>query len=79
MRDWVETCWQGCLGTAHAHGFGEWLAPIGEVLAEGNPAQQWLVQVADGREPREVMRLAIAAFAANDRRYDADYLPRREP
>ncbi len=72
MRDWVETCWRDCMPTARAHGFADRLEPIGTILAEGNPAQQWLAQVAAGLEPREVLRRAMVELTDIDRRYDPD-------
>jgi len=72
MRGWIEDCWRACTPTAEACGFGEFLAPIGALLAEGNLAQQWLTQVAAGRTPREVLREAIVELTEIDRRYDPD-------
>ena len=72
LRDWAEACWRGCLLTAQAHGFAEFLAPIEAILAEGNLAQQWLAQVDAGASPRDVLRRAITEFAEDDRRYDPD-------
>jgi len=72
LRDWAEACWRGCLLTAQAHGFAEFLAPIEAILAEGNLAQQWLAQVDAGASPRDVLRRAITEFAEVDRRYDPD-------
>ena len=70
MRDWVEELWRSCEPTATAHGFAEHMAPIGEILAEGNLAQQWLAQVAAGDAPRDVLRRAIVDLTAIDERYD---------
>lgn len=70
MRDWVEELWRSCEPTAAAHGFAEYMAPIGEILAEGNLAQQWLAQVAAGDAPRDVLRRAIVDLTAIDERYD---------
>ena len=72
MREWVEACWRGCEPTAAAHGFAEFLAPIGAILAEGNLAQQWSAQVAAGRSPREVLQKAIVDLTEIDRRYDPE-------
>ncbi len=72
MREWVEACWRGCEPTAAAHGFAEFLAPIGAILAEGNLAQQWLEQVAAGGSPREVLQKAIVDLTEIDRRYDPE-------
>ena len=70
MRDWIEACFQSCMVTAKAHGFDDRLAPIREILAEGNMAQQWLSQVASGLTPREVLKRSIVALTAIDRQYD---------
>lgn len=72
MRAWIEATWRGCLPTARAHGFEDRLAPIAEILAEGNMAQQWLAQVAAGATPREVVRRAIVALTEIDREYDPE-------
>jgi len=72
MRDWIEACFEGCLPTARAHGFEDRLAPIREILTDGNLAQQWLAQVATGLSPREVLRRSIVALTAIDRQYDPD-------
>ena len=72
MRAWIEDCWRACTPTAEAHGFGEFLSPVGELLAEGNLAQQWLAQVAAGRTPRDVLRQAIVDLTEIDRRYDPE-------
>jgi len=72
MRAWDEAGWRACPLTARARGFDEFLAPIGEILAEGNLAQQWLAQVAAGKTPREVLKQAIVDLTEIDRRYDPD-------
>lgn len=72
MRDWIEACFKGCLPTARAHGFEERLAPIAEILTNGNLAQQWLAQVAAGLSPREVLRRSIIDLTDIDRNYDPD-------
>lgn len=72
MREWVEACWRGCTPTAEAHGFGEFLAPVGEILSEGNLAQQWMAQVESGLTPREVLQRAIVDLTEIDRRYDPE-------
>jgi predicted glutamate--cysteine ligase len=72
MRDWVESCWRGCLPTARAHGFEDHLAPIAEILDEGSLAQQWLAQVATGLSPREVLRRSIVKLTDIDRQYDPE-------
>ena len=72
MRDWIEGCWRSCMRTAEARGFEEYLAPIADLLTEGNLAQQWLTQVAAGRTPRDVLRKAIVDLTEIDRRYDPD-------
>ena len=72
MRDWVESCWRGCMPTAEAHGMADRLGPIGDILAEGNLAQQWLAQVAEGMTPREVLQRAMVELTEIDRRYDPD-------
>lgn len=72
MRDWVASCWRGCLPTARAHGFEDHLAPIAEILDEGSLAQQWLAQVATGLSPREVLRRSIVKLTDIDRQYDPE-------
>lgn len=72
MREWIEACWRGCLPTARDHGFEDRLEPIGEILAEGNLAQQWLRQVESGLTPREVLRRSMVELTAIDRQYDPD-------
>ncbi|MFT4842358.1 MAG: putative glutamate--cysteine ligase [Planctomycetota bacterium] len=72
MREWVEACWRSCLPTARAHGFEDRLEPIGEILADGNLAQQWLAQVATGLSPREVLRRSIVELTEIDRQYDPE-------
>lgn len=72
MRDWIESCWRSCVDTATAHGFGDRLAPIEEILRDGNLAQQWLAQVAAGKSPREVLQRAMVELTEIDRRYDPD-------
>ena len=72
VRSWIEACWRGCMPTAEAHGFAEFLAPVESILNEGNLAQQWMAQVNAGASPREVLRRAIADLTEIDRRYDPD-------
>ncbi|MFK7743166.1 MAG: glutamate--cysteine ligase [Planctomycetota bacterium] len=72
MREWVEACWQSCLPVARAHGFADRLEPLGEILAEGNLAQQWLAQVEGGLSPREVLRRSIVDLTEIDRQYDPE-------
>jgi len=72
MRDWVEQCWRGCMATAQAHGFAEPLAPLEDLLAEGNLSQQWLRQIEAGRTPRDVLRDAIVELTEIDRAYDPE-------
>lgn len=70
MRDWIEACFQSCITTAEAHGFADRIAPIREILDQGNLAQQWLAQVATGMTPREVLKRSIVDLTAIDRQYD---------
>ncbi|MGC6488785.1 MAG: glutamate--cysteine ligase [Planctomycetota bacterium] len=72
MRGWIEACHRACAPVAEQHGFGAFLAPLADLLAEGNLAQQWLAQVAAGRTPREVLRQAIVDLTEIDRRYDPE-------
>ena len=72
MREWIEACWRGCLVTARAHGFEDRLGPIGQILAEGSLAQQWLAQVEAGMTPRQVLQRAMIELTEIDRRYDPD-------
>ncbi len=72
MRDWIEACWRGCLSTARDHGFEDRLVPIGDILAEGSPSQQWLAQVEAGLTPREVLRRSMIELTTIDRQYDPD-------
>lgn len=72
MREWIEACFSSCLTTAKAHGFADCLQPVREILTEGNLAQQWLAQVAEGLSPQEVLRRSIVSLADIDRQFDPD-------
>ncbi len=72
MREWIESRWREAMPVAKAHGFGDMLEPIGDLLTHGNLAQQWLARVAEGQTPREVIRRSMVDLTVIDREYDPD-------
>ena len=69
--EWVTELFESCLETAREHGFADRLEPLRETLENGNLAQQWLRQVAEGASVQQVIERAILEL----NRIDADYHP----
>jgi predicted glutamate--cysteine ligase len=65
-QDWIDRQLATAWVESHAKGFSCFLAPIQRVLDQGNEAQRWLRQVAQGSSPAEVYRQAIGDLAHLD-------------
>ncbi len=59
-RDWLESLYTEVWQTAKDNGFSCFLLPLKKILREGNTAQQWLSQVAEGKSAKTVLTEAIA-------------------
>lgn len=59
-RDWVEQQYHDLKPIASAKGVLCFLSPLHKILNQGNEAQIWLDQVAEGLSPRQVISQAIA-------------------
>ena len=66
-RDWIEEIYSEAWASAKQHGFSCFLSPIKKILREGNTAQQWLKQHANGLDSRRVIIQAIQAAAEQER------------
>ncbi len=65
-RDWIEELYAEVWPTAKQQGFNCFLSPITKILREGNEAQQWLQQVAQGNSPQAVLTQAIQTTLAQE-------------
>ncbi|MDE2979454.1 MAG: glutamate-cysteine ligase family protein, partial [Acidobacteriota bacterium] len=70
FRDWIRSMLDDVAETANRHGFASLLQPLEAVLANGNPAIQWLRRVEQGTTPQQVIQEAIVELAALDREFD---------
>jgi len=70
FRDWIRSMLDDVAETANRHGFASLLQPLEAVLANGNPAIQWLRRVEQGATPQQVIQEAIVELAALDREFD---------
>ncbi len=70
FRCWIRSMLDAVADTADRHGLTSLLGPIETVLADGNPAIQWLRQVERGATPQQVIQEAIVELAALDRQFD---------
>lgn len=70
VRDWIRSMLDDVAETADRHGFGALLAPVEEILDQGNPAIRWLRRVGEGATPQQVIQEAIVDLAAVDRAFD---------
>ena len=70
FRDWIRSMLDDVSETANRHGLASLLQPIEAVLANGNPAIQWLRRVEQGTTPQQVIQEAIVELAALDREFD---------
>jgi predicted glutamate--cysteine ligase len=62
-REWIEEIYQEVYPLAKERGFACFLSPIQKILREGNTAQQWLKQIENGMDSRQVMIQAIQDMA----------------
>jgi predicted glutamate--cysteine ligase len=66
-REWIEEIYQEVYPLAKERGFACFLSPIQKILREGNTAQQWLKQIENGMDSRQVMIQAIQDMAQLER------------
>jgi predicted glutamate--cysteine ligase len=59
-RRWLERYYEAALRTAQARGFAEHLAPVADIISNGNVAQSWLARLGHGLSPADVLAEAIA-------------------
>ncbi len=65
-RDWLHEILESTKTAAAKKGFAEWLAPIEDILREGNSAQAWLRQVENGASVEEVYAAAVCETEENE-------------
>lgn len=58
-KDWIAQLHETVRPIAKEQGFSCFLSPLQQILREGNAAQQWLKQLADGQTCQEVVVQAI--------------------
>lgn len=58
-REWIEEIYQEVYPKAKERGFACFLSPVKKILREGNTAQQWLKQIENGMDSRQVIIQAI--------------------
>lgn len=66
-REWIEEIYQEVYPKAKERGFACFLSPIQKILREGNTAQQWLKQIENGMDSRQVIIQAIQDMAQLER------------
>lgn len=54
-RDWILEIYDEVIAIAQQYGFGPQLAPLSEILEQGNQAQQWLRLYALGMSPAQIL------------------------
>ncbi len=62
-REWIEEIYQEVYPKAKERGFACFLSPVTKILREGNTAQQWLKQIENGMDSRQVIIQAIQDMA----------------
>ena len=67
-RDWIHEMLESARGTADRHGFADRLAPVEDILENGNTAQQWLRQHAEGVSIPAVYASAVAITEENEQK-----------
>ncbi len=65
-RDWIWQQYAQVKQMANAQGVFCFLSPLQKILNQGNEAQRWLAQVAQGLTPPEIMVRAIAEVAQQE-------------
>jgi predicted glutamate--cysteine ligase len=65
-RDWIEELYAEIWPTAKAQGFSCFLAPIRQILQDGNEAQQWLKLHAKGWSVRSVIQQATLSMELDE-------------
>lgn len=65
---WIEQQYTDAWLIAHQYGFAEYLAPIQQILREGNEAQRWLRAHQGGQSVTDVYQVAIASMADQEQR-----------
>jgi predicted glutamate--cysteine ligase len=66
-REWIEEIYQEVYPKAKERGFACFLSPVQRILREGNTAQQWLKQIENGMDSRQVIIQAIQDMAQQER------------
>jgi predicted glutamate--cysteine ligase len=66
-REWIEEIYQEVYPKAKERGFACFLSPVKKILREGNTAQQWLKQIENGMDSRQVIIHAIQDMAQLER------------
>jgi predicted glutamate--cysteine ligase len=65
-RDWIEELYAEVWPTAKAEGFSCFLAPIRQILQDGNEAQQWLKLLEKGWSVRSVVQQAAMSMELDE-------------
>lgn len=63
---WIEQLLEQVEPTAEAHGFDRLLAPIRQLLQEGNPAQRWLRRHGAGDSPQTIIQEDMVTMTQQD-------------
>lgn len=70
-REWIEQLYQEVYPLAKKRGFSCFLSPVKQILHQGNQAQQWLKQYAEGLSISEIMTLAIETMAKQEQELES--------
>lgn len=66
-REWALSLYEQVQGLAKENHVGHWLQPVLKILDEGNEAQQWLKNYAQGKTPTAILNQTIKTLENQER------------
>lgn len=72
-KDWISRLYQDAWAIAQQQGFSNFLAPLPNILREGNEAQQWLQLHSLGLDSRRIIIQASQAMQAQERELEDQF------